>query len=174
MNYEHEPKQYADFITVTCLNWKHVLYENRFKDIIVDSLEFLSRSNRVTIFAFVIMSNHFHLIWQMLGDNRRQDVQRDFLKFTGQQILKILRSENSTMMNELFVQSKDRKYQVWQRNALSVPLWSGKVIDQKLDYIHYNPIDAGLCSAPWEYYYSSASFYYNGDRHWSFLRNCCG
>jgi putative transposase len=87
MQQENQAKRYADFITVTCLEWKHVLQEDRFKDIIIDSLSFLSRSKRskrVTVYAFVIMSNHFHLIWQMLGDHKRDDAQRDFLKYTSQ------------------------------------------------------------------------------------------
>ena len=137
-------KQYADFITVTCLECKRVLQEDRFKNIIIDSLFFLSRSKRVTVYAFVIMSNHFHLIWQMLEDHKREDVQRDFLKYTSQQILKIMRNEKSPVLDELLVQSKDRKFQVWKRNPLSVPLWSAKVIDQKLEYIHFNPVKAGL------------------------------
>jgi len=58
-------KQYADFLTVTCLEWKPVLDEDRFKNIIIESLSFLSK-NRVDIYAFVIMSNHFHLIWQII------------------------------------------------------------------------------------------------------------
>jgi putative transposase len=174
MNIEDQAKQFADFITVTCLEWKHVLYEDRFKDIVVESLSFLSKSKRVDIYAFVIMSNHFHLIWQMLGDHRREDVQRDFLKYTSQQILKILRNERSVMQQELLVRSKDRKYQVWERNPLSIPLWSGQVIHQKLDYIHNNPVNAGLCKCPWEYIYSSAGFYYNSDKRWSFLKHCDG
>ena len=171
---ESQAKEYADFITVTCLEWKHILADNRFKDIIINSLRYLSKSNRVSIYAFVIMSNHLHMIWQMLGEHRRQDVQRDFLKYTSQQILKVLRNENSSMLGDLLVQSKDRKYQVWERNPLSIPLWSGRVINQKLDYIHYNPVEAGLCKHPAEYLYSSAGFYYHGDRRWSFLIHCDG
>ena len=171
---EHQAKEYADFITVTCLEWKHVLVDNRFKDIIIDSLRYLSESNGVSIYAFVIMSNHFHMIWQMLGEHKREDVQRDFLKYTSQQILKILRNENSSLLDDLLVQSKDRKYQIWERNPLSIPLWSGRVINQKLDYIHYNPVEAGLCKFPSEYIYSSAGFYYYGDQRWSFLNHCDG
>jgi putative transposase len=85
------------------------------------------------------------MIWQMLGEHKREDIQRDFLKYSSQQILKVLRNENSSMLDDLLVQSKDRKYQVWERNALSILLWSGKVINQKLDYIHNNPVEAGLC-----------------------------
>lgn len=142
MQQESQAKQYADFITVTCLEWKHVLQEDRFKDIIIDSLHFLSRSKRVTVYAFVSiaigMSNHFHLIWQMLGDHKREDVQLDFLKYTSQHILKILGNEKSLMLDEFLVHSKDRAYQVRERNPLSIPLWSAKVMNQKLEYIHYN------------------------------------
>ncbi len=99
MNQENQVKQYADFITVTCLEWNPILEEDRLKDIIVESLSFLSKSKRVNVFAFVIMSNHFHLIWQMLADNERENVHRDFLKYTSQQILKILRNEKICRMD---------------------------------------------------------------------------
>jgi putative transposase len=90
-----QAKQHVDFITTTCLDWKPVLVEDRFKNIIADSLEFISNEQRITVYAFVIMNNHFHLIWQIIGDHFREAVQRDFLKFTGQQILKHLRNETS-------------------------------------------------------------------------------
>ena len=167
-------KHYADFITITCLNWIHLLHEDRFKDIIIESLSFLSRSNRVTVYAFVIMSNHMHLIWQIMGEHERKAVQRDFLKFTGQQILKTLRNEKSPLQEDLFVNAKDRKFQVWERNSLSIPLWSDKVMWQKLDYIHNNPVKARLCEHPEEYKYSSASFYIEGEKHWDFLIHCDG
>src|SRR5207302_453138 len=108
-------KEHSEFATITCLEWKPILIEDRFKDIITDSLSFLSKEKRVSVYAFVIMSNHFHLIWQMLGDHEREDVQRDFLKFTGQQILKHLRNEQSPLQKDLLVNAKDRKYQVWER-----------------------------------------------------------
>jgi putative transposase len=137
-------------------------------------LSFLSEKNRVTIYCFVIMSNHFHLIWQMLGNNKREDVQRDFLKYTAQKILKILIREKSPLLSKLLVSAQDRKYQVWERNSLSIPLWSGYVIWQKLTYIHFNPVRAGLCSYPEEYIYSSAGFYYQGEQRWRFLVHCDG
>jgi putative transposase len=167
-------KHYPDFITITCLNWIPLLREDRFKDIIIESLSFLCRSNRVSVYAFVIMSNHMHLIWQIMGENERQAVQRDFLKFTGQQILKILRNEKSPLQNDLLVNAKDRKFQVWERNSLSIPLWSDRVMSQKLDYIHNNPVKAQLCRSPEDYKYSSASFYLIGVKRWDFLIHCDG
>lgn len=119
-------KEHAEFLTVTCLEWKHVLAEDRYKDIITDSLTYLAKSNCVYVYAFVIMSNHFHLIWQMVGDYKRDHVQRDFLKYTSQQTLKVMKSEKSDLLGALLVNAKDRKYQVWERNSLSVPLWTPK------------------------------------------------
>jgi putative transposase len=162
-------KQHAEFLTVTCLEWKHGLAEDRFKDIITDSLTFLANTKRVNIYAFVIMPNHFHLIWQVLGDQQRGDLQRDFLKFTSQQILKVLRNENSPLLLDLLVNAKDRKHQVWERNSLGVPLWSPEVFEQKLAYIHKNPVKAGICQYPEEYRYSSARFYEKNEKDWTFL-----
>jgi putative transposase len=163
------PKDYPDFITITCLEWKHILANNAFKDIIIDSLRFLSQQERIRVFAFVIMDNHQHLIWQMLGDHKRDDVQRDFLKFTSQQIIKCLRNDNSPLLQELYVGSKDRKHQVWERDPLSIPLISENFFMQKLEYIHKNPVAAGICRYPEEYTYSSAAFYYKGASDYDFL-----
>ncbi|MEP2671262.1 MAG: transposase [Cyclobacteriaceae bacterium] len=162
-------KKHPEFLTVTCLEWKHVLKEDKFKNIIIKSLTYLTREKRINIYAFVIMSNHFHLIWQMIGDHKREDVQRDFLKYTGQQILKELRNSNSELLNELLVNAKDRKHQVWERNSLGVPLWSSHVFDQKLEYIHNNPVKAGICEYPEDYHYSSAKFYEKNEKNWEFL-----
>ncbi len=93
----------------------------------------------------------------MLGDQKRDDVQRDFLKYTGQQILKILRN------------AKDRNYQVWERNSLGISLWSKPVFNEKLEYIHFNPVKAGLCQYPENYKYSSARFYEMNEKDWVFL-----
>ena len=105
----------------------------------------------------------------MLGDHKRDDVQRDFLKYTGQQILKLLRNDDSPVLRQLLVHAKDRKHQVWERNSLGIPLWTAQVFEQKLEYIHHNPVTAGLCKLPEDYRYSSAKFYEKNENNWSFL-----
>jgi len=163
------PTEHPDFTTITCLQWQHILKADREKDIIIDSLRFLVVSQRIIVFAFVIMDNHFHLIWQIRGLFKRENVQRDFLKFTSQQILKNLRTERSSMLPELCVLAEDRKYQIWERNSLHVPLWTPKVFDQKMEYIHMNPVKAGLCSFAEDYKYSSAAFYLLNETMWNFI-----
>ena len=160
---------HPEFLTVTCLDWRPLLKEDKVKRIIINSLEFLVINQRAHVYSFVVMDTHFHLIWQIIGENRRGDVQRDFLKFTAQHILKELRNTKSAILDDLVVNSKDRKRQVWERDSLGIPLWSNKVFAQKLDYIHMNPVVAGICALPEDYTYSSAGFYFLNDNRWDFL-----
>lgn len=160
---------YAQFITVTALNWKPILKNKNHKKIIIDSLRFLVNNHRIYLYAFVIMDNHFHLIWQMRTGHKNSNVQRDFMKYTAQQIKFSLAQNETGLLKEMETNSTDRCYQFWQRNSLSIPLNSPAVFQQKLDYIHQNPVKAGMCSAPWEYYFSSASFYSHKQTDFDFL-----
>ena len=101
-------------------------------------------------------------------------MQRDFLRFAGQQILKELRNNNQDLLLEFFVGLKDRKYQVWKRNSLSTELWNESVFVQKLEYIHHNPVRAKLCELPENYYFWSARFYLNGKNEFDFLEHYKG
>lgn len=167
-------KDYAQFVTITCLGWKPVLANAKAKEIIVNSLKYLNKLNRIDVFAFCIMDNHLHLIWQLLKENKREDVQRDFLKYTSQRTLKHLRATNPAFVSQLYVNASDRKFQVWERNSLSIPLYSEYFFIQKLQYIHENPVTAGLCKFPEEYHYSSARFYDTGETTFDFLSHFAG
>ncbi len=56
---------YPDYFTATILEWKHLLKQDKYKDIIISSLEFLVKNGRIKVYGFTIMSNHIHLIWQV-------------------------------------------------------------------------------------------------------------
>jgi REP element-mobilizing transposase RayT len=153
---------YPDYFTATILEWKHLLKQDKYKDIIISSLEFLVKNGRIKVYGFTIMSNHIHLIWQVQQGYQRKDVQLSFMKYTAQMIIKDLRNSHKEVLEKFRVKTSDRKYQIWERNALSISLWSQSVFKQKLDYIHANPVVAGLCRFPEEYKYSSAAFYEKG------------
>ena len=81
------------------------------------------------------------------------------MKYTAQQIKFDLQENNQQLLEEFRVNAKDRTYQFWERNSLNIDLYSDEVYLQKENYIHYNPVEAGLCKYPEEYYYSSARYY---------------
>ncbi len=115
------------------------------------------------------MSNHIHLIWQIQNGHEREAVQRDFLKFVSQTIIRDLQKNHPKVLEKFYVDANDRKYQIWERNPLSIALWAKEVYLQKMEYIHYSPVAAGLCNLPEEYKYSSAKFYETGVDEFSFL-----
>ena len=166
--------EYPQFFTATNLNWKKLLQPDKYKDIIIDSLSFLVKDRRIRLYAFVIMSNHIHLIWQMFPFIEAKAVQRDFLKYTAQFIKRDLLKCHPKVLKYFKVDAKDRVYQFWERNPLSIELRTAKVFQQKLDYIHWNSVRAGICRYPEEYKYSSAFFYETGIDNWGFLTHSRG
>ncbi|MBA3828810.1 MAG: transposase [Taibaiella sp.] len=157
------------FFTATILEWKHALAEAEGKQIITDSLSFLVNDGRAYVNAFVIMDNHIHLIWHIREPHNREVVQRDFLRYTASEIIKRIRQLAPERLNEYRVNAADRKYQIWERNALSIALWSEEVLLQKINYLHQNPVRKGFCERPEDYKYSSAGYYLTGDKRYSFL-----
>lgn len=127
MNFEYFPQ----FFTATILNWKLLLKYDTYKLIVVNSLSFLAQEKRVKIYAYVIMPNHIHLIWQVNDNYKIEKVQQSFLKYTAQQIKFDLQKNNPTLLEEFWVNAKDRDYQFWERNALSIDLYSDKFFEQK-------------------------------------------
>ena len=109
------------------------------------------------------------MIWQIQGLHNKAAVQRDFLKYVAQRIKYDLVENHPHVLSHFEVNKKDRKYQFWKKNALSVDLYTSKVFLQKLDYIHTNPVKAGLCELPEEYKFSSARFYIENRNGFSFL-----
>jgi putative transposase len=110
------------------------------------------------------MPNHIHLIWQIRDGYKQEMIQNSFLKFTAQQMKFKLIDTNDQRLSQFLVNAKDRQYQFWERNSLSIDLWSPNVFMQKLDYIHNNPLQDKwqLVKYPEDYKYSSAKFYETG------------
>ena len=145
---------------------------DKIKDIIVGSFRFLVKEKRTRIYGFVIMPNHIHLLWTIREPHRPSNVKRDFLKFTSQQIIEQLKRNNDQdWLKQLEVNASDRRHQVWERNPLAIEAYTEEVIMQKLEYIHNNPTKEKwrLSKTPEDYVYSSARFYYLGDKKWEFL-----
>ena len=168
--------QYPQFFTATVLEWKHLLADDKMKNIIINSLQFLVNDGRVVVYGFVIMPNHIHLIWQVQDKFERAKVQQSFLKFTAQQMKFQLLKNDTATLEKYKVKASDKEYQFWERNPLSIDLWSRNLFLQKLLYIHSNPTQPHwkLCTFPEEYKYSSAAFYEKGNNQFEFLSHYQG
>ena len=159
------------FLTATIFEWKPLLKPDKYKKLIVESFDFLVSNNRVKIYAFVIMPNHIHLLLKVIPPWKLADVQRDFMKFTGQQIKFDLIKHHPKVLEYFRVDLRDRQYQFWQRNSLAKFLDDRRIIEEKLDYIHNNPVQKKwlLAESPAKYYFSSYSFYEKSESDFQFL-----
>ncbi len=164
----------TQFFTATIYEWQPVLADEQYKNIVIESLQFLVAEKRTELNAFVIMHNHIHLIWQAMNNFTPSAIQASFMKYTAQQIKRSLTKTNSDMLASFKVSKYDRDYQIWKREPLSIELIAESMFIQKLEYIHYNPVSAGLCKVPEEYYYSSAKFYFDGTDNFGMLTHYSG
>ena len=161
------------FTTATIKGWKHLLKPDKYKKIVTDAMTFLAARQEVCFYAFVIMPNHIHWIWQMNGETILSSVQQRMLTFVASQIRIDLLKHHPLVLAQFKSDRKDRSHQFFKDRPLSVALLSDKVVWQKMNYIHQNPVKEkwNLAAKAEAYFYSSASLYISGEKRWPFLRH---
>jgi len=151
------------FCTITVLEWLPVLIEARFIDPIIDSLRFCRTRRAMELFGFVVMPHHLHLIAQA-GDQLHA-VMRDFKRFTSRTIHEQLKADGRlTILNWLSQATPAaRRGQgdlgLWQPGFHPQEIYTAEVFEQKLNYLHDNPVRKGLVRLASDWWYSSAGFY---------------
>jgi REP element-mobilizing transposase RayT len=160
------------FWTASIKNWQPIFLKQKPVQVIINSLQHLSSLQLIDVFAFVIMPNHIHLIWRINKLNGKEKPTGSFVKYTAHEILKHLKEENCDLT--VFSGTGNRRtYQLWNDDPMAIELYTKEVIEQKLEYIHRNPISIKwkLCDSPEEYKYSSANFYKTGASPFEFLKD---
>jgi len=158
----------AHFITATVVDWIDIFTRKIYRDIIIESLKYSIEHKGLIVYGYVIMSNHIHLIIQAENENL-SDVLRDIKKFTSKKILNIIQTEPESRkkwMLERFklatdTHSRNKNYQFWRYGNHAEEIYTNKFLWSKLDYIHLNPVKAGIVTKAQDYIYSSASNYIN-------------
>ncbi|MBS4060463.1 MAG: transposase [Bacteroidetes bacterium] len=152
------------FITFAVQSWADVFTRDQYKDLLIESLEYCQLKKGLELFAWCIMTNHVHFIARASASAKLQDILRDFKKFTSKAIIKEIKEHEHESRPELLLKHFETSdgNSFWQADNKPIELWSNKVIQQKLNYIHYNPVKAGLVFKPEDYVYSSAIDYAGG------------
>jgi putative transposase len=154
------------FITCTVTNWIDIFTRRLYKDIVIDSLKFCCNHKGMKLHAFCIMTNHLHLIVSS-HDHKLSDIIRDFKKFTAKEIIASIQQGPESRSEWILPILKDaadktkrgKLFRLWQDGFHPIELNTPYLQDQKLDYIHENPVREGIVWAAEDYVYSSASFY---------------
>ena len=156
------------FITTTVVDWIDVFTRQNYRDIIIDSLKYNIENKGLIVYAYVIMSNHLHIIIQAKNSNL-SDILRDFKKHTAKAILNAIQQEPESRrewMLERFRKAteshqRNTNFQFWQYGNHAEEIYSQPFFWTKIDYIHFNPVRSGIVKRPQDYIYSSASNYIN-------------
>jgi len=161
--------QYAlHFLTFTVVDWVDVFSRKHYRDIIIENFNYYRSNRGLELYAFVIMSNHVHVVVSANKDTTGLSaIVRDFKKFTARAILQAIETNPESRkkwMLQIFADEakttkRNTNYQFWTHDNHPIELYSPKWILQKIKYIHNNPVKAGWVILPEHYLYSSAANY---------------
>lgn len=149
------------FVTFTVHQWVDVFTRKVYIDELLESLRFCQKNKGLEIFAWVVMSNHCHLIVRAKNENL-SDVIRDFKKFTSKKIYKSIEDNKQESRKNWLpkVLMYDNRIWFWKEGYHGEEIWSQNFFDVKLNYIHQNPVRAGFVEKEEEYLWSSAGDLY--------------
>ncbi|MBC3539961.1 transposase [Rufibacter sediminis] len=161
---------YLYFLTLTVVDWIDVFTRPVYRHIILDSLKFCQEKKGLEVHAWVLMSNHLHLIASAKEGFHLSDILRDFKKFTSRTIVAAIQQEHESRKEWMLhrfhfpanVQSKVTNYKFWQDGNEAKEIHSNEFLQQKIDYIHQNSVRAEIVQEPEHYLFSSAIDYAGG------------
>jgi putative transposase len=155
------------FVSISVIKWIDLFIRNQYKNILLDSLSYCHEKKGLDVFAWCIMTSHAHLIIGTHG-SKMEDILRDFKSFTSHKLRLAIEQNPSESRKEWMLQlmysagfanSNNRGFQLWQQDNHPIELSTNEMMDQRLDYLHNNPVKAGFVTKPEEYLYSSARNY---------------
>ncbi len=158
------------FVSFATVYWLDVFVRDEYFETIRKSLYFCIKNKGMQLYAYCIMTSHIHLIFAAKESNPG-DLLRDFKTYTSKQLQNQIAEHMQESRREWLVwmmqragkkNSNVKNGQFWQQHNKPIELWSSDVIDQKLAYIHNNPVVAGFVSEPEHWKYSSAIDYCGG------------
>ncbi len=162
--------QYATYyLTPTIVDWVDVFSKKIYRDIVVDTLNFYIRERELVVYGYVIMTNHMHLIVRS-RNGTLSDTLRDFKKYTSRKIsdtvVSSAESRREWMLHRFewnaATNMRSTNRQVWTHENHAIYIETKSFFDEKLNYIHQNPVRAGWVELAEHYLYSSArSLYYD-------------
>jgi REP element-mobilizing transposase RayT len=157
------------FMTFMVIDWVDVFTRKEYKIIITDSMNYCIDKKGLIVYSWVIMSSHLHVIWQAKEGFRLSDIVRDFKKFAAKKIINMIENEPESRKVWLLRKfefagkrlNRISKYKFWKDDNHAILLEPNqiKIMDQKLNYIHDNPVRAMIVENPEDYIFSSARDY---------------
>jgi putative transposase len=166
--YTIKDKERMYFLTTTIVGWLDVFSRKVYRDVILDSFRYCARYKKLHLHSYVIMSNHIHWIASAGEGGDLSAITRDFKRHTSVTIVEEIKNSNTESRKEWMLNmfrfagagnKHNKEYQFWQNDNHPEVIFSDDFLKSKLNYIHNNPVRAGLVEKPEDYLYSSARNY---------------
>ena len=165
--YKIYDKDKAYFVTMTVVNWIDVFTRKNHKLKIIESLKYCQKNKGLIIFAWVLMPSHLHMVVRADGDLTLSEILRDFKKHTAKEIIAQIKQEPESrrawLLKEFETAGRDLKrikyYKFWQDGNHPKEINTNHFLNEKVNYIHMNPVEEMLVEYPENYLYSSARNY---------------
>ena len=156
----YEPT-HPHFLTCTVLHWLPIFTNQESVKIIIDSLTHLKKSDNMTIYSYAILENHLHLI---ASSDDISKIMQKFKSYTAYELLKLLQKNSATTLLKQFAFHKkahrtETTYQIWEEGFHPELIQSEKMMMEKINYIHHNPVKRGYVDEARHWRYSSARDY---------------
>ena len=159
------------FVTFTIVNWIDLFIRDEYKEVLIDSLDYCQQHKGLRVHAYCLMTSHIHLILSVNEGKRLSDVIRDFKSFTSSQLRQLISENNRESRREWLLwmfenagkrNNRNSDFQLWQQHNHPVELNTNEKVQQRLNYIHNNPVVAGFVDDPATWIWSSCSSYHKG------------
>ncbi|MDO9266954.1 MAG: transposase [Sulfurimonas sp.] len=159
--YEIYEPTHPHFVTCTILHWIPIFTRVETTNIVFDSLKYLQQTDSLKLYAYVILENHLHLV--VSSDDIGKSM-RKFKAHTAKEILKLLQEKDvKTILEQLAFYKKAHKketiYQLWQEGIQPKLIKDEKMMIERINYIHQNPVKRGYIDDAKYWRYSSARDY---------------
>ena len=159
------------FLTITVIQWIDIFTRKDYKLIITESLNYCIANKGLEVFAWVVMSNHIHLIARAKQGYTLSHIIRDFKKFTSKKIIKTIieigESRREWLLDKFSFEAKRtqraKNYKIWTDDNHAIALENPYWVLQRLNYIHENPVRQLIVAQTHEYLFSSAIDYADGN-----------
>jgi len=153
------------FVTFSVVGWMDLFIRRAYQDFLVENIRSCQENKGLDLFCYCIMPSHVHWIASR-KQGRLSDLLRDFKSYAAKELLKMIWNNPVESRKEwllsLFRNFADKsvqkqKYQIWKHGNHPFWLESSWMIDQKINYIHHNPVETGFVNEPHEWRLSSAN-----------------
>lgn len=167
-NYKFHNPEGLYFVSFAVVGWLDVFTRHQYVDLFLESLRFCQKNKGMEIHAWCVMTNHVHLVFRSVNNQKPELLLGDLKRFTSRSIVKAIQDNPKESRKEFLLDffkkearasSNVKHHQFWRHDNHPIELWSPKVIQQKINYTHQNPVKAGFVVRPEDYIYSSARVY---------------